>query len=118
MAKSVCEAFTSADIFSHDRQRSAGFYAGVGALCRSGRAPFSLLIGGALGYQVVSLPVVPPRLAPGMTSSDDCTRGGIPGNCPDGCTGCCALSLRVLVLLLSLRVLLSLRLLLGWPRRR
>ena len=88
------------------------------------RAPlFSLLIRGALDYQM-SLPVVPPRLAPGMTSSYNRTCGGIPGNGSDYGTGCCTLSLRVFILLLlslrlllGWRLLLGRRLLLGWRRR-
>ena len=47
-----------------------------------------------------------------MTSSDDRTLGSIPSSGSDYGTGCCALSLRVFVLLL-----LSLRLVLGWRRR-
>ena len=64
-----------------------------------------------LGY-LLDLPVVPPLLATGMTSSYDRARGSVSSHGSDCGTSCRALSLRVLVLLLLRFVLLLLRLLL------
>ena len=75
---------------------------------------------GALVQQVLlCLPVVPPRLSPGMTRSNDCARGCVAASRgSDYGTGGGTLSLRMFVLLLlSLCLLLGLRLLLGWRRR-
>ena len=63
--------------------------------------PPLLVIRGALVDQVLMLlPIVPPRLSPRMTGSDDRTRGSIPGNG----AGCCTLSLRVFIRVLPARV--------------
>ena len=60
------------------------------------------------------LPVCPSILTTGMTSSDNGALGSVSCSHGSDCgTGCCTLSLRVGGLLL-----LSLRLLLGWWRRR
>ena len=73
------------------------------------------------------LPVVPPLLATGMSSSDDRARASVPHRASDYGTACRALSpisrtLGVLLLLrlrllLGLCLFLGLCLLLGWRRR-
>jgi hypothetical protein len=63
------------------------------------------------------VPIVPPLLAAGMPSADDCACGSVPHCAPDYSTACRASSpisgTLVVLLLLALLLLLGLRLLLG-----
>ena len=63
------------------------------------------------------VPIVPPLLAAGMTSADDCACGSIPCGCGSDYGTCCRAfspisGTLVVLLLLGLRLLLSWRLLL------